>query len=163
MRSTARLVLVTGAVGGALVGVVRAARRTGAGNGWRSPVGTPDVRPRWHVATVARPADQVMPDGRPPEPLADLGDSVEVQVRPAPGDKGTELAVRLRDGDRPGPLARLRGEDPDQHLRRALREAKALLEGGEVVLPSRPATTERTLLNRPLEWATTHGREEGLR
>jgi hypothetical protein len=151
-----------------VMGALRAARRGGrrvrVGKGWTPPVNVPDFRPRWHVATIARPADQVMRDGRPPEPLADLGDRVEIQARPAPGDKGTELAVRLKnDGDRGGPLARLRGEDPDQHLRRALRESKALLEAGEVVRPSRPATTERTPLNRPLEWATRHGREEGLR
>ena len=33
-----------------------------------------------------------MPDGQVPGPLAELGDLVEVEVRAAPGGKGSELA-----------------------------------------------------------------------
>jgi hypothetical protein len=36
--------------------------------------------------------------------------------------------------------ARLAGQDPRQDLRRALREAKALLEAGEVLVPDEPTT-----------------------
>jgi hypothetical protein len=36
-----------------------------------------------------------------------------------------------------------------------------MLETGETLRPDAPSTTERTLLNRPLEHVTRHGREEG--
>jgi len=58
--------------------------------------------------------------------------------------------------------ARLTGRDPRWAVRRALREAKCLLETGEILGPDQPPTTRRTLFNRPLELATRHGREEGL-
>lgn len=50
---------------------------------------------RWHVVTVNRPPEEVSSEGRLPDPLAELGDKIEVQTRPAPGDRGTELAARL--------------------------------------------------------------------
>ena len=81
---------------------------------------------RWRAVTIDRTADQVMPGGRVPEPLAALGDLVEVQMQPAPGDKGTELRVRLRGRD-PGHSADAR------RVRSALREAKQLIEVGEVL------------------------------
>jgi hypothetical protein len=99
-----------------------------------------------------------------PEPLAELGDTVEVELRTAPGGRGTEIAVRPRNGEPSGAgavAARLRGDDPRWAVRRALRETRSLLETGEVLHPSQPPTTERTPLNRPLEYATRHGREEG--
>jgi hypothetical protein len=106
---------------------------------------------RWHSVTVYRsPEDLRML----PDPLAALGDTIEVRMRPAPAGRGTELAVRLR-GD--GPADR----ESVWRLRRALREAKQLAEIGEVVLADQPGTTERTLLSRPLEFATRHGREGG--
>ena len=124
------VVAVTGAVAGGLL-----ARR-----------GRPrqaDPR-RWLAVTVNRAPSDLLPDGSPPAPLAELGDAIEVQVRPAPGDKGAELAARLRDpsriGER-GPAAKLQGDDPLQKLRTALRQAKAILEVGEVVLPDAPGTT----------------------
>ncbi len=101
--------------------------------------------PRVHILTVERPYDEVTL----PAPLADLGDAVQVELRPAPGDRGTEIAVRsdtVSAGD----------------LRRALRESRSLLEVGYVLLPSGPPTTEPTLRNRPLRKATAHGREGGL-
>jgi hypothetical protein len=111
------------------------------------------VRPRWHAITVNRPLDEVAPGGRLPGPLAELGDTVEVRMRPAPGDRGTEVAARLRDpGAGPGA-----GE-----VRRALRESRSLVETGEILLPDAPGTTRRTPLNRVLEHVTAHGREEGL-
>lgn len=120
--------------------------------------------PRWHVVTVNRSADDVAPGGRLPEPLAGLGDAVEVQVRGAAGDRGTELAVRLRDGARSSAAAgveRLASRDPEQAIRAALREAKQLVETGEVLHPDYPPTTESTLLNKPLQVATRQGRREG--
>jgi hypothetical protein len=147
MSWTTRGLALAAAAGGAAV-VARRFLRNRAPAGWPRPdKGDSD---RWHVATVALPINEVAPDGRPPQPLAGLGDDVEIQIRPAPGDKGTELAVRSRNGREGAGTAR-----------RALRETKSTLETGETLRPDAPATTERTLLNRPLEHATRHGREEG--
>ena len=69
-----------------------------------------------------------------PAPLAELGDRIEVRTSPAPGGKGTELAVRLRDSSSSGTaLSRLSGSDPQADLRSRLRRAKQLLEVGEVL------------------------------
>ncbi len=76
-----------------------------------------------------------MTDG-PPGPLAELGDLVEVEVRPAPAGKGSELRARLRTPEPSGAAsaaARLAGNDPRQRVRAALREAKQLIEVGEVL------------------------------
>jgi hypothetical protein len=90
--------------------------------------------------TIYRRPDEVVPDGRLPEPLARLGDAIEVQVREAPGDRGTELGARLSTSMPIGVdqvLARLGGEDPRLAVRRALRESKCLIETGEVLRPER--------------------------
>jgi hypothetical protein len=121
---------------------------------------------RWHVTTVNRPPVDVAPGGRLPEPLAGLGDAVEIRVRPAAGDRGTEIAVRLRDSDSTRVSAvdlarRVVGRDPEQAIRAALREAKQLLETSEVLRPDFPPTTESTPLNKPLQAATRQGRREG--
>lgn len=91
---------------------------------------------RWRSVTVNRSQDEVMPNGQMPGPLAGLGDLVEVQVRPAPGGKGTELAARLRVPEPTGPRAaraRVSGHDPRQQVRLALRQSKQLVEVGEVL------------------------------
>ncbi|GLY20892.1 hypothetical protein Misp04_06240 [Micromonospora sp. NBRC 101691] len=95
---------------------------------------------RWQVVTVGRPADEVLPGGRLPEPLARLGDGVQVRLRAAPGDRGTELAARAPDGRFAGMAAHLVGDDPDQVLRAALREVRQLAETGEPLRPDRPWT-----------------------
>jgi hypothetical protein len=142
------------AAAAAVTGTMVARRRSGT-------AATEAGRDRWHSVTINRSPEEVGPQ---PEPLAELGDTVELRVRPAPGGRGTELAARLA-GEIPSGLGRLAakrtGGDPVTHLRRALREAKQLAEIGEVLLPDRPPTTERTLTSRPLEYATRHGREEG--
>jgi hypothetical protein len=148
-------VLAGGAVvAGVITGSVIARRRSGAGT-----AGT--TRDRWHSVTINRSPEEIGPR---PEPLGELGDTVELRVRPAPGGRGTELAARLT-GDLPGGPGRLAakraGGDPVTHLRRALREAKQLAEVGEILLPDRPPTTDHTLTSRPLEYVTRHGREEG--
>lgn len=120
--------------------------------------------PRWHVVTVNRSANEIAPGGQLPEPLAGLGDAVEVQLRRAAGDRGTELAVRLRDGARSSLAAgasRLSSRDPEQAIRAALREAKQLVETNEVLHPDYPPTTQPTVLNKPLQLATRQGRREG--
>ena len=105
---------------------------------------------RTHVLTVYRPMAEITAAGLP-EPLARLGDTVAVDLRPAPGDRGTEIAVR--------PLTPDAGA---REIRRALRESRSLLEVGYVLHPDAPPTTEPTPLNKPLRAATAHGREEGL-
>jgi hypothetical protein len=147
MTWTRRGAALAAATGGALVaGRAIATRRN---RQWRTaPGGWANDSTRWHAVTVLVGLDEAMPDGRPPDPLAALGDDLEVRMRPAPGDRGTELAARPLGGD----VGR---------VRRALRETKSLLETGEVLLPDAPPTTERTLLNRPLEHVTRHAREEG--
>jgi hypothetical protein len=68
-----------------------------------------------------------------PAPLAELGDRIEVRVRPAPGGKGTELGARLRGQPSGSTLGRLSGSDPQADVRSALRRAKQLIEVGEVL------------------------------
>jgi hypothetical protein len=148
-------------IGGA-VAVGATAGALGAARVVRSLTGASDGKSdHWHVVTVNRPVDEVMRDGTPPGPLADLGDAVEVRAVSAPGDRGTELAARLRDGATlPAPIsgaARLTGDDPRQRVRAALREST-----GEVLCPDDLETARRTLLNMPLELATRLARGEGL-
>lgn len=88
----------------------------------------------WLVVSVLRDSADLQ-SMELPAPLAAFGDRVEVRVRPAPGDKGSELAVRLRDrgAGSGGALARLGGKDPEADLRSALRRAKEIIEVGEVL------------------------------
>jgi hypothetical protein len=119
---------------------------------------------RWHTVTVNRPPDEVSPNGRLPEPLAKLGDTIEVQVRPAPGDRGTEVAARLRAPVPSGPTgaaARLKGHDPRGPVRRALRDSRALLETGEVMSPDEPPTTHPGPGGKLIAAAAGRAREEG--
>lgn len=68
---------------------------------------------------------------------ADIPNEGTVEFRPAPGDRGTEVHVRLRytlPGGYLGQLmARLLGEDPRQQLDDDLRRFKQVMETGEVV------------------------------
>src|SRR4051812_15868917 len=96
-----RSTVLAGVSAGVGVGVAtaRRVRSSLASGGPRSPGGD-----RHFAVTVLRPPDEVAPDGRAPERLAELGDLVDVDVRPAPGDRGTELHVYLQadpsgDGD----------------------------------------------------------------
>jgi hypothetical protein len=111
-----------------------------------------------HVVTVLVPEGQLAAGSSALEPLTALGDAVEVSVRPAPGDRGSELSARIVHplGSRAGDAA-----DDDAAVRGALRRAKALAEIGFVPSPDRPTTTEATPLNAPLREATAHGREGG--
>ena len=139
--------------GAALAG--RRVMRDGAG-------GRPD---RWHAVTVNRAFEELAGPGGLPALLADLGEKVEIQMRPAPGDRGTEVFARWREPLPAGPAevaARARDDDPRQVVRKALREAKSVLETGEVVLPDRPPTNEPTLTERPLGSANRRARGEGL-
>lgn len=122
----------------------------------RSREALPD---RWHVVTIHRdPSDVDVAAGRP-RPLAALGEAVELRVAAAPGDRGTELAARVRpDSGLSGPDAK----DLDGHVRQALRDTRCLLETGEVLRPDDLGTARATLTNVPLRLAlrraTTGGR-----
>ncbi len=129
--------------------------------------GHSEPRSRWRSVTINKSPQEVMPDGRVPEPLAALGDLVEVQVRKAPGDKGTELAARLRQPEPSGlgpVVARVSGEDPREQVRAALRQAKQLIEVGEVlrVDPAPHGTRTATPTGKLVELATRRAGGEGL-
>ncbi|MGT2425820.1 hypothetical protein [Amnibacterium kyonggiense] len=128
MSAGARGVAALAVGGGALLLVRRLRRRADDGPG--------EARSRWRAVTIAREPEAVVPQGRLPEPLAALGDLVEVGTRVAPGGRGTELRARLRSPEPRGAAsaaARLTGEDPRERVRAALREAKQLIEVGEVL------------------------------
>jgi hypothetical protein len=148
------------AVGGAGLRIAAARRRAG----WptRPPHRPPD--PRWHAVTVDVPAERLAPGGRPPAELANLGDLVEVRVRAAPGGRGTELAARLRAGERADLRAvagRLRGTDPVQRVRAALRRAKQRAETGEVLLTDASGAPDRSPRGLPARLLDRHGLDEG--
>jgi hypothetical protein len=119
---------------------------------------------RWHAITVNCAPEEVTSDGQLPGSLAELGDKIEVQIRPAPGDRGTEIHARVR-GSVPsgvsGVRARISGEDPRQSLRKALRETQWLLETGEVLKQDTQPTTKPTPGGKLLGTATGRSWEEG--
>ncbi len=139
-------IVAVATAGGMAARRVLAARLPAVAGGGREP--------NWLVATIYRAPTDIAPEGRLPEPLDRLGAAVEVQIRPAPGDRGAELWVRPRPG-------RKADRDAWRRARLALREAKQLCETGEILQPDRPATTRPTPLNRPLEYVVSRAREEG--
>jgi len=94
------------------------------------------ARRRWLVVTIQATAEEIAPAGQLPPPLAALHDFVEVELRTAPGGRGTELAARLQ----PPPRAtsteagERAGDEARQQLRLALRQVKQLVEVGEVLV-----------------------------
>ncbi|GAA3165033.1 MULTISPECIES: hypothetical protein [Streptomyces] len=120
---------------------------------------------RWLTVTINRPPTDVGSEGKLPPPLDELAERIDVRIRPAPGDRGTELAARFT---KPVPAAstsvpaRLAGQDPRQELRRALRDAKSLLEAGEVLQPDAPPTTRPTAGGRLVEVFTRRSGGEGV-
>ncbi|MEU3556600.1 hypothetical protein [Streptomyces fragilis] len=144
-------VLAAGAV------AVRKARSRKAGDG----------RPgdRWLTVTVNRPPEEVGSKGELPPPLDAFATRIDVEIRTAPGDRGTELAVRAKK--RPSALAtslpgRLAAQDPRQELRVALREAKSLLETGEVMRPDAPPTTHDRPGGKVIALASRRSGGEGV-
>ncbi|MGI5479223.1 hypothetical protein [Streptomyces lavendofoliae] len=147
-------------LGAAVVGTAAAAARRN-----RSAAGREDDASRWLTVTVNRDEADVMPGGTLPEPLDRLAGRLEARVRPAPGGRGTELAVRLKDtppAAAVSPLGRLAGQDPRQEVRTALREAKALLETGEVMRPDSPPTTRETPAGKLIGLVTRRSGGEGV-
>jgi hypothetical protein len=118
---------------------------------------------RWLVVTVNGDVDA----GQLPAPLAEYGDRIEVRVRPAANDKGTELAVRLRTPTPSGiaaAAAKVRGDDPRGELRSALRKAKQLIEVGEVLKldPVPHGKRTATPAGAALEAVTRRAPKEGV-
>jgi hypothetical protein len=141
MRPLTRALLATAAsvaVGGTTYRMAKARRLAGV----RTTTG------RRHAITVHRPLAEVA--GNLPEPLRSGADRLEVQLRPAPAGRGTEISVRALDDTM-----------SDGDVRRLLRESRSLVEVGYVLRPGGPTTTP-TVLNRALRSATRHGREGGL-
>ncbi|WP_018582843.1 hypothetical protein [Salinispora arenicola] len=132
MRRSTRLADTTA---GALAGLASIRRlTTGRRTGARPPGG-------WEVVTVDRPPGEVLPGGRWPEPLHRLAPAIQVEIRQAPGGRGTELAARIRPGATlPGLAAHLAGDDPGRVVRTALWQAKQLTETGEVLRADRSRT-----------------------
>jgi hypothetical protein len=125
VKTTGKVLLAAGVAAAATV--VRRRRRT-----------TPAEPDGWLAVTVNRSPDEV--GASLPEPLTRLG--AEVRVRPATGDKGTELMAK--------PSATVSRPD----LRIALRQAKSLLETGEVIEPSAPPTTHPGPMGKVLHLVT---------
>ena len=121
----------------------------------------PEDATRWRAVTVNLPAEDVLPGGTPPQPLAAWGDAIAVEIRPAPGDKGTELRARLLDPQTDAAPDGLDGETPVQKLRSALRRSKQLLETGEILRASDLGTSQSTALNAPLRAAIQESGGEG--
>ncbi|MDD7968120.1 hypothetical protein [Actinomycetospora lemnae] len=113
------------------------------------------ARPRrWLVVTVYRQPDDVRTRVDGSGPLSRMRNEIELTIRPAPGDKGTELAARPTAPD---------GGSVDQRrrLRAALRETKSVLECGEVVEPSRPGSSHPGPAGQVLRAATARAWGEG--
>jgi hypothetical protein len=150
--------LAAAAIGAGVV--VRQVSRSRARPGADS---SPEPCSRWRAVTVNKPASEVAPDGALPEPLAELGDEVEVRITTAPDGKGTELAARLRDGE-PSAVARLAGQDQRLEVRSALRRSKQLLEVGEVlrVDPQPAGHRPPTPAGKALDAITRRAGREGV-
>ncbi len=129
MTSIANVVSLAARAGGTVVHQVRSALGPVADR----PAGADRPASGWLVVTVlCEPTDLDL--AALPAPLAEFGERIEVEVRRAAGDKGTELAARLRTQPQTeGAHRRLTGSDAQGDLRSALRRAKQLVEVGEVL------------------------------
>ncbi|WNV75112.1 hypothetical protein [Geodermatophilus sp. DSM 44513] len=137
--------------GGALLGRLQSVRLPGVGTASAKDDPAAAAR-RWRAVTVLADPGRL---AELPAPLAVLGDRVETRVTPAPGDKGTELAARYPGGASDEEVGR---------LRQALREAKQLVEVGEVLRMDPRPHGERvpTPGGRLLDGAVAASRREGV-
>jgi hypothetical protein len=115
----------------------------------------------WRLVTVNRPPGELTAPW--PAPLTGWEPPLRIETRPAPGDRGTELAARLTDASTTPPPG-LDGDTPVQMLRSALRRAKQLLETGEILRSDRAfGTSSPTPLNKPLRAVTERAGGVGRR
>lgn len=147
--------------GGAIVAGRRRRRRDG-----RVPAGEVGVQ----GVTVLGDVQQVRAAWEAHAQSADLP-PVRVEVRPAPGERGTEVLAHVEAGTEGGGDGasratelgkRVAGEAPDQRLRAELRRFKSTVEAGTVVTtegqptgrgPVREALT-RAVTDRLRAWGT---------
>jgi hypothetical protein len=119
-----------------------------------------DPASRWLAVTVNATPEQVAADKQVRRLLDNPG--LKVRLTPALGGRSTEIAARFI-GDalagRTGPLSRVTGNDPRRPVRRVLRNAKSMLETGEVLRtePTRP----RTLGGKIVDTIARRSRGEG--
>ncbi|MDB5166606.1 MAG: hypothetical protein JWM37_678 [Candidatus Saccharibacteria bacterium] len=112
---------------------------------------------RWHPITINRDVADVTLESEELQPLLTHGSSIELQISPAPGKKGTEIAGRvIRDG-----LSAREARNMLAKLRTALRDTQWLFETGEVLKADEPPSTHRTLTGLPLDFVTRHAKEGG--
>ncbi|WP_146078178.1 hypothetical protein [Subtercola sp. Z020] len=158
MRPRLAAVTVLAVAGGASLLVEQQRRR-------RDPQQSGEGEPasRWRSVTVILPLDEVAPGGSLPGSLTTWGPDVETRVRRAPGDKGTEISARFRRSASADRSKRAEG-DRARRLRRSLREAKQLIEVGEIlrVDPTPHGRRKATPMGAVVEFATDRGAEEGL-
>jgi hypothetical protein len=120
-RIVARAAGLAGEAGGSALKHLQHVRLPGIGQASVTDDPRTSAR-RWRAVTVLTDPEQL--GAELPAPLAAFGDRLEVRVAPAPGGRGAELAARFS-----GPVT----EGEIGELRAALREAKALVEVGEVL------------------------------
>ncbi|WZH37880.1 MAG: hypothetical protein PIR02_04260 [Microbacterium enclense] len=112
----------------------------------------------WKAVTILGEAEDFSSGGYP-EPLRRQAESLEIRIEPAPGDKGFEVHARVREG------TELAGEDdPGKALREALRDAKQLVETGEILRSTPRPHGERppTLLGGAVDKAEDEAKGEGV-
>lgn len=106
------------------------------------------------MVTIYRQPEEVQTQVDGSGPLSRMRGEIELTVRPAPGDKGTQLAVRPKAPDRDSVGMR-------RALRAALRETKSILECGAVVEPSRPGSSHPGPAGQVLRAVTKRAWGEG--
>ncbi|GIH93702.1 hypothetical protein ACFFMN_21415 [Planobispora siamensis] len=100
----------------------------------------------WFAVTVACDPAELSAANRP-DALAELAEHHEVRITPAPGGRGTELAVRSADGS----------------VRERVRAIKQLLETGEVLRVEGQPEGHRTVLGRAALPVTRQLMRRGVR
>ncbi|SFF58761.1 hypothetical protein [Blastococcus tunisiensis] len=149
-----RISEVASSAGGALLGRAQSLRLPGVGTA--SAKDSPEVAARrWRAVTVLTDRIGTGPDL--PAPLAAFGDRIEVRTTPAPAGKGTELAARFTA---PADAT----DERVGKLREALRQAKQLIETGEVlrIEPQPEGRRPETPQGRVLEGAAARAPKEGV-
>jgi hypothetical protein len=127
-RTAAAMAAVAGVMAPDMLEALRLSRGTD-GNGTRD--GAP--RAIRKAITVNRPMERVQPAWNAFEfPALEGHSDVSVTFTDAPGGRGTEVLVEVRDVSS-GALAKLTGDDPATRLSDDLRRFKQVVETGEVV------------------------------